>query len=384
MMATLLADCNKSLTCLNTAEAVVFCRSRVGNKDMSSMARGSGDQPAIISDESGWLLEDLLNEMKRPVQKIDGAATGEDEEEVGKQARIARARRGLDLLRHGIGGTDDTLKRIYDNLGKAGVDASELDPERKRSAAQMEAVVGEAYKQGTLVIARKAYDDITHDAEDSHKYYGEDAECRKLLARLDWEEMDAALKKAGAGIDDLKKVVITTGGHDVIRMFTQYPDQIDRFVTAFNEAHPERQMSDRDRKILRSDPRLSEAIFANRIRDLIADGHTSVSELQGQSRELLDLVGYPRIGRAISDGIISVKRLEELSPRTLMDAASELQKGDSAAQSAEVAHLLGLDGNGTQRFIESVQAGSTHSVQPFPAGREIAKAAIPDPTILAR
>ena len=127
------------------------------------------EQPVTIPNESGWMVDELIGEMGSVSRKHAVPAMGDKDPMTnardhtsGKQSYIAHARQEMDFLQHGIGCPADSLKRIYDDLRTAGVDTSALDPDGKSSAAQMEAAIREAYKQGNLVIARRDYDHIEH------------------------------------------------------------------------------------------------------------------------------------------------------------------------------------------------------------------------------
>ena len=328
------------------------------------------DAAVTIPNESGWIVDALIREMDwlarareavsggnaLPTTPFQNPQTAQADAVDGKQSYIEHAREELDFLQHGIGNPDDSRKRLYDYLNAAGVDASVLDPEGKSSAAQMQAAIGEAYKQGNLVIARQDYDNIERYNRDTTQYQGEDAENRKLLHKLDLREMNAALAKAGVGVDALKSVVLTTASDDLVDLFKKHPEKVDMLVGAYNNAYPDLRMSNEDQGLLRDSPRLAEAVFGNRLKDLIAGGYTSVAELSGKPQELLNLVGYPRIAKAIAEGVITIRQLSELPPERLKEAATALQQGDSPAQSVGVAQLLGLDQSHTERFVAVVNA----------------------------
>jgi hypothetical protein len=92
-----------------------------------------------------------------------------------RQANIVRAREELDYLQHGVipGGADRSLKEIRDDLAKAGATAAELDPEGKRSAAEMDATVQDAYKQANIERTQFEKGDMSYEMKGTGLTIGE-------------------------------------------------------------------------------------------------------------------------------------------------------------------------------------------------------------------
>ncbi len=76
---------------------------------------------------------------------------------------------------------------------------------------------------------------------------------------------------------------------------------------------------EREFQILRKQPLLTEAIFNGGVRDLIAIGRTTITELDGKPKELLDSLRNGRIRGAVADGVITIKQLSGISPDKLKE-----------------------------------------------------------------
>jgi hypothetical protein len=333
-----------------------------------------------IVDRESVSIEQTLPNMRMALQEagVDASALDpsgkktarEMEGEIAKATSrgfIVSARENLAMAITGIADVPDLapdfIKSAREDLAKAGADASALDPEGKKSAAEMGAYLDRLSKEANIARARFVYAEMQKDIARLPREKGLDADVTQDSINWDRERIQEALRQAGVGTEVLKEAAPPHREMDsvsVMRIF-ENPEAVDKVVQAFNDTKPAHPISAADRAILKKDAALADAIFDNSpIKGLIADGLTTVAELHGKPAELLDLIENSKVATAIRDGSASVNQLARIPPQRLHEAFFSI----FANEPGEAARLLGLDGDGARRFVESIRRADDPSVNP--------------------
>jgi hypothetical protein len=166
---------------------------------------------------------------------------------------------------------------------------------------------------------------------------------------LDLESITGPFVEAGVQADDQS---VSARRSQRVKMFSEHPEIIDGFITAFNGRNATYRISDEDRRILQSDPQLAERLFNGGLQDLIASGRTTVAELHGKPKEFLETLSYGDMSAAILDGAVSVKQLAEAPSDKWSQVSSFLQHGQIRA----ITELLGFSSEQADAFIKSAIA----------------------------
>lgn len=115
---------------------------------------------------------------------------------------------------------------------------------------------------------------------------------------------------------------------------------------------------EKEQRMLEKQPLLVEAIFNGGVRHLIAMGRTTITELDGKPKELLDILRNGRMRGAVMDGTITVKQLSEIAPDKLKEADQlihgniDMRYEEGRNNYKKVTELLGLD----RKRAESLRA----------------------------
>jgi hypothetical protein len=132
--------------------------------------------------------------------------------EAYKQGNIMLAHIDLEVL---------DIKGIYAHLTKAGVDASVLDPEHKRTAAQMDEAIRESCRKTDLAVARSEED---HLKIDSDRFAKSQDRGDAILIQADQRQRDAALARAAMSDDAFKAMVASIRANAVTEFAaTEFP-----------------------------------------------------------------------------------------------------------------------------------------------------------------
>jgi hypothetical protein len=112
--------------------------------------------------------------------------------------------------------------------------------------------------------------------------------------------------------------------------------------------------------LLKKNPNLVGAVFLGGVRDLIADGRTTITALNDQPKELLDILRNGRMKGAIVDGTVTIGQLTSIPPEILKEADQllfgniDIRYEDGRNSFRKATELLRMDEKQAEAFRMSI------------------------------